>query len=182
METELLHSPKTFVKDHLVLVLAAFGNPSSEPIASVSIPDEQDRRLTGGRWRWREHIIDAEVSVRLGHDSTRVVGDIATEKRGEYRIFTCRPDVASGPNQALSFDLDVPVRLHLGLKVIYHPRLPGGSDTKNNIRRKRRGIASHRNNPNPALEPDESISTYNGEGKEADHEQHRQKDKQNFFS
>jgi hypothetical protein len=92
------------------------------------------------------------------------MGDITTEKRGEYRIFTGRPDVASGPNQAFSFDLDVPVRLHAGLQVTDHPRLPGGSDTEDNIRSKRRGIASHWNNADPALEPDERISPYNGEG------------------
>ena len=91
------------------------------------------------RWRRREHIVDSEVSVRLGRDGTRVMGDISTEDCGEYGIFTCRPDVASGPNQPLSFDFDFPVRLHAGLKVTYHPRLPGGDDTKDNISSKPAG-------------------------------------------
>src|SRR5262245_62950147 len=85
------------------------GNPSSEPIASLSVTYEQYRVITRLRWRRREHIVDSEVSVRVRRDGTRVVGDISTEERGEYGIFTCRPDVVSGPNQALSFDLDFPV-------------------------------------------------------------------------
>jgi hypothetical protein len=117
------------------------------------------------RWRRREHIVDSEVSVSLGPDSSRVVGDISTEERSEYGIFTCRPDIASGPNQAFSFDLDFPVRLHAGLNVTNHPRLSGGDDTKDKISSKRRGVASHRNNPNPALESHERISAHDGKAK-----------------
>jgi hypothetical protein len=124
-------------------------NPSSEPIPSLSVPDEQYRVITRMRWRRREHIVDPEVSIRPGRDSTRVVGDISTEERGEYGLFTCRPDIASGPNQAFSSDLDFPVRFHAGLNVTNHPRLSGRNDTKDNISSKRWGVASHRNNPNP---------------------------------
>jgi hypothetical protein len=64
--------------------------------------------------------------------------------------------------RAFSSDLDFRVRLHAEIKVTNNPRLSGGDDTKDKISSKRRGVASHRNNPNPALESHERISAHDG--------------------
>jgi hypothetical protein len=59
------------------------GDTGGEPIASDSIPNEQHRVVAGDRWRRIERILDLEVSVRLGRDSARVVGNVSTEECGE---------------------------------------------------------------------------------------------------
>jgi hypothetical protein len=147
----------------------------------LRVADEQYGAIAGVRWRWNEHILDLEVSLRLGRDSTGVVGNVSTKECGEYGIFTCRPDVASSPNQAVPFYPDIPVRRHAGHEVTYDPRLPGGVDTTDNVRSKRRDVASHRNHPNAALESHERLSAHYGCGSEPYNEEHRNRYQQPLF-
>ena len=58
----------------------------------------------------------------------------STNQRGKHTLSRRPADIlAATQHQPLSFDLDAPVRCHLGLQIVYHPDLASGLDAADNV-------------------------------------------------
>src|SRR5437867_276529 len=81
--------------------------------------------------------------------------------------------IASSQQQPLPIDLDIPVRLYIGIQVAYPPKLAGRANTLDSVSHWDSGSTSQWTNPDAALESHQGIICQDRKGKEPYDEEHR---------